>query len=857
MNIISVIFLMALPIADMKRTDPVDFEKEILPILKNDCLACHNQTKAKAGLILETPQTILRGGDSGPAVVPGNPSESLLFKAAAHLDDSKMPPKDNKVNAVELKPEELALLKLWIEQGAKGEVHASAAVAWQPLPDGLNPIYAVAVTTDGQFAACGRANDVFIYNIPTARLITRITNAHQDFIQSLAFNPAGDLLASGSYGEVKLWRRSRTAIATNALPEGPMPLIAIRPDGKRQAAASNAVLRLSNPEDGKEIAAIKGERYAIERAAELDRALAFASSEVTYRKTAFENAEKQKKTDTERLAKVTETLNTAEKTLQEKKQALASATDSKNAADKALADLNAEVKKITDQFAEAEKLSKQATADAKSSVDKAAQAKLAATQASQTKSESERVAGEAAAVAAKTKASIESKSAVEKPAAEKMADEAEGVAAKAKAFAESVASDAAVKQKAADEAQVLAEKMIDEVAAKSLALGQIKPVYEKTTAESPDKIKKATEKVTEAEKGQTKADKEFKTAEIGRANSEHEVTLVKAAVKNAEDSLAAAKAAQQDAEAVKTKTEKDLEAARKASTDSERAIVAVAFSSDNALLAFADESGAVHVHSAETGAAVETFRFGDDASPYLAFRGLKDDWAHERTLSPMENRVMALDFSPDGQLLAAAAGEPTRGGEITIWNISDGKRTHAFTNAHTDTVLALDFSPDGTMLASGAADKFMRVLDLASGKVVKNFEGHTHHVMGVSWKRDGRTLASAGADNVVKVWDFKTGERKKNIDGFGKEATAISFVGYTDQAVVSCGDAQVKLVKENGETVRSFSGADFLHSAAATPDGAWVVAGGQDGVLRVWNGRDGALVSAFADTNPRSPIAAQ
>ncbi|HTD85564.1 MAG TPA: NB-ARC domain protein, partial [Candidatus Binatia bacterium] len=168
-----------------------------------------------------------------------------------------------------------------------------------------------------------------------------------------------------------------------------------------------------------------------------------------------------------------------------------------------------------------------------------------------------------------------------------------------------------------------------------------------------------------------------------------------------------------------------------------------------------------------------------------------------------------------------------------------------------------DFSPDGTMLASGAADKFLHVIDLASSKVIKSFEGHTHHVMGVSWKRDGRTLASAGADAVVKVWDFTTGERKKNIDGFGKEATAISFVGYTDQAVVSCGDAQVKLVKDNGETVRSFSGADFLYSAAATPDGAFVIAGGQDGVLRVWNGRDGTLVSAFAEATLRSPVAAQ
>src|SRR5712671_8234152 len=67
-------------IAKIDRKTPVDFEKEILPILKNNCLACHNQTKAKAELVLETPQSILKGGDSGPAVVARKSEQSLLLK---------------------------------------------------------------------------------------------------------------------------------------------------------------------------------------------------------------------------------------------------------------------------------------------------------------------------------------------------------------------------------------------------------------------------------------------------------------------------------------------------------------------------------------------------------------------------------------------------------------------------------------------------------------------------------------------------------------------------------------------------------------------------------------------------------
>ena len=136
---------------------------------------------------------------------------------------------------------------------------------------------------------------------------------------------------------------------------------------------------------------------------------------------------------------------------------------------------------------------------------------------------------------------------------------------------------------------------------------------------------------------------------------------------------------------------------------------------------------------------------------------------------------------------------------------------------------------------------------MTSGKLLKNFEGHTHHVLGACWKPDGRTLASAGADGLVKTWNFTTGERLKNIEGFGKEVTSVSFVGVSDQLLASAGDGQLKLLRENGEAVRTFPGAgDYLYCSAATPDGKTVIAGGLDGVLRVWYGEDGKSITEFA-----------
>jgi WD40 repeat protein len=306
----------------------------------------------------------------------------------------------------------------------------------------------------------------------------------------------------------------------------------------------------------------------------------------------------------------------------------------------------------------------------------------------------------------------------------------------------------------------------------------------------------------------------------------------------------------------------------------EQPMRALAFSPDGIALASTGDDGKVHTWSAETGMPFEVFVKDAEGSspaaagatappqsetasraeagtgtmpPVLCFLDahtvlaakaggavawdLNPVWTLERQIgtgdvdSPISDRVNAVRFSPDGRTLATGSGEPTRSGEVKLWNVADGTLTNDFKNVHSDAVLSLDFSPDGKYLASSSADRFVRVVELATGKVVKAFEGHTSYVLGVAWKRDSRTLASAGADNVIKVWDFTTGQRKRNIEGAGKEVTSVAFVGVTDQAVAASGDGQVRLLRENGEKVRSFEGAtDFMNCAAATPDGKMIVA---------------------------------
>jgi hypothetical protein len=83
--------------------------------LTERCVSCHGPKAAKGGLRLDSPEAIVAGGDSGPAVVPGNPNESQLLRRIAAPEDLVMPPSGGR-----LPYEQIGAIKRWIESGAPG-----------------------------------------------------------------------------------------------------------------------------------------------------------------------------------------------------------------------------------------------------------------------------------------------------------------------------------------------------------------------------------------------------------------------------------------------------------------------------------------------------------------------------------------------------------------------------------------------------------------------------------------------------------------------------------------------------------------------------------------------------------------
>lgn len=110
--------------------DPVDYARDVKPILLKHCVGCHGPDKQRSGLRLDTAQSALTGGNNGPAVIPGKAATSRLIQALRSENDVPVmpPPKEPRLTA-----KEVATLVAWVDSGAK---HPKDEVGLKPTAPG-------------------------------------------------------------------------------------------------------------------------------------------------------------------------------------------------------------------------------------------------------------------------------------------------------------------------------------------------------------------------------------------------------------------------------------------------------------------------------------------------------------------------------------------------------------------------------------------------------------------------------------------------------------------------------------------------------------------------------------------------
>lgn len=813
----------------------LQFLTDVMPILRQNCLACHHSGLAEGGLNLETVASLQEGGYGGEAVDLDEPPQSLLVLRASGAEEPIMPPEDNQVGARQLTADELALIEAWIAAGCPDEVSAVDQLQWQSLPEAIQSIYAVAVAPSGLFAFAGIGNRAESYHLPTGGRLGSLADpdltsspagppaaesvtpsgpnfagrTHRDLVNAIAFSPDGRQLATGGFQSVKLWQRAGIMFADAAdqaegasadqqaaaaeravlllrlrqlagLPESdpPAPLVELSPDGQRGFTVSGLeearLWKIGQPEP---LASITGRESEQARLQERQQAAQRMQGRIERRQA-----------DAKQLAEQLE--------LEQGKL-----VESQKKVDEIVEQVGSQVGKVTELEASRDALSQQLAELA------------AAAPATEDEGDSSGESDGDPAVATSEQPASDDPPAGD-PAAEPPADPAAEPPKTPEQLRQELQQQIEEREKQLSEARQVVEKSRAEQAKREQAHASLSDLVQ-TLVGSVDQQSRNIDQLT------------ARLAEL----------------------------------------QAEVDAAQMALDAVSRRFLRASFTPDSNWLVLLADDHCLRIYDATTGTldrqldplpsplvnwswAADSdghshldISLADGRHGQLEVPGrwqLYRHWHVEAGL-PVVDRVTALAFSPDGRELAVGSGQPSRSGDICLVSLdSDQPQWQLLENVHSDVVHVVEYSPDGELIASGAADRQVIVIDRAATDRRFRLEGHTHHVLGLSWQSSGQRLVSGSADLTVKVWNVEQRQQERTVSGFAKEVTAVAFAGSGTEFVATSGEGKLRLINaDDAKTLVDYQEVGPFPFAAAT-DGAGqrILVGGSDGRIRQWIGRE-------------------
>jgi uncharacterized protein with WD repeat len=251
-----------LSLTPLPAADAPTFAKDVAPILAANCAGCHASNVAMGTLDLGSFEGIRKGGHSGPVIVPGSSSQSLLYQRITGQVTPAMP-----LNGKRLADAEIEIIRRWIDAGAPppapGELAAPVAPA---IPDirprtPVKPL--ISALAYRKLLALGSFKEVRLVDPQTGATLATLPGEAED-VRAVAFSPDGKLLAAAGGlpargGEVKIWDvANRTELRTIHGHADCIYAVQFSPDGKQIATASyDKLIKLWDVASGKEIRTLK------------------------------------------------------------------------------------------------------------------------------------------------------------------------------------------------------------------------------------------------------------------------------------------------------------------------------------------------------------------------------------------------------------------------------------------------------------------------------------------------------------------------------------------------------------------------------------------------------------------------
>jgi serine/threonine protein kinase/WD40 repeat protein len=193
--------------------------------------------------------------------------------------------------------------------------------------------------------------------------------------------------------------------------------------------------------------------------------------------------------------------------------------------------------------------------------------------------------------------------------------------------------------------------------------------------------------------------------------------------------------------------------------------------------------------------------------------------------------VRCVALLPDGGRALTAS----RDGTVRLWDLNRGAELREFRGDRQE-VWWVDPAPDGRRMLSCGKDKTIHLWNIESGAELRQLLGHTDLVTAVAFLPDGRHAVSCGLDKTACLWDVEAGQKLKSI--------TLPDVAY--RVTLSADGHRVAIGNRSGVHVwdlkadrvsvyEALNGSVNLEEGRFSPDGRWLLAGGMDGSVRVWD----------------------
>lgn len=206
------------------------------------------------------------------------------------------------------------------------------------------------------------------------------------------------------------------------------------------------------------------------------------------------------------------------------------------------------------------------------------------------------------------------------------------------------------------------------------------------------------------------------------------------------------------------------------------------------------------------------------------------------------HRVLAIDFSTDGQWLASGGDGENGEFGIYIWDTATG--THIYTlDGHTGQIMDVAFRKNGN-LASASGDGSLRLWDVRTQDEIRQFYGQQDGLTSAAFSPDGKWLAAGSIDGALRLWEVDTGRLTSTFEGHGAAIWSVAFSPDGESIASASEDRTVRLWhapdsdgnQVNQTPINIFTGhTNRVWSLSFHPNGNLVASGSWDGTVRIWN----------------------